>query len=95
MREFFARYDVLLAPVSQVPPFPVESEYPTEVAGVPMRDYVEWMGSAYLISVTGCPALSVPAGFTPGGLPVGVQMVAAARPGPVPARGGGGRRGRA
>jgi amidase len=75
MREFFDRYDVLLAPVSQVPPFPVESEYPTEVAGVPMRDYLEWMGSAYLISVTGCPALSVPAGFTPGGLPVGVQMV--------------------
>jgi amidase len=75
MREFFDRYDVLLAPVSQVPPFPVEAEYPTEVAGVAMRDYLEWMGSAYLISVTGCPALSVPAGFTPGGLPVGVQMV--------------------
>jgi amidase len=76
MREFFDRYDVLLAPVSQVPPFPVESEYPTQVAGVPMRDYLEWMSSAYLISVTGSPALSVPAGFTPGGLPVGVQIVA-------------------
>jgi amidase len=75
VREFFGRYDALLAPVSQVPPFPVEWEYPTEVAGVPMRDYVEWMASAYLISVTGSPALSVPAGFTPDGLPVGVQII--------------------
>jgi amidase len=75
MREFFGRYDALLAPVSQVPPFPVEWEYPTSVAGVPMRDYLEWMASAYLISATGCPALSVPAGFTPEGLPVGVQII--------------------
>ncbi|HET6257342.1 amidase [Pseudonocardia sp.] len=75
VREFFGRYDALLAPVSQVPPFPIEWEYPTEVAGVPMHDYLEWMGSAYLISATGCPAISVPAGFTPDGLPVGLQIV--------------------
>ncbi len=76
VREFFTRYDALLAPVSQVPPFPIDWEYPNEVAGVPMRDYLEWMSSAYLISATGCPALSVPAGFTPDGLPVGLQIVA-------------------
>jgi amidase len=74
-REFFARYDVLLLPVSQVPPFDVDREYPTQVAGVPMRDYLEWMGSAYFVTMTGCPALSVPAGFTPDGLPVGAQLV--------------------
>ena len=34
------------------------------------------MRSAYLITVTGCPAISVPAGFTPDGLPVGIQLVA-------------------
>ena len=76
VREFFTRYDALLLPVSQVPPFPVELEYPTEVAGVAMGDYLDWMRSAYLISVTGCPALSVPAGFTADGLPVGLQVVA-------------------
>lgn len=73
--EFFTRYDALALPVSQVAPFPVELEYPTEVAGQPMDDYLEWMRSAYLISVTGCPALSVPAGFTVDGLPVGLQVV--------------------
>lgn len=77
--EFFTRHDVLVLPVSQVAPFPVELEYPTEVAGQPMSDYIEWMRSAYLISVTGCPALSVPAGFTVDGLPVGLQVVAPPR----------------
>jgi amidase len=75
VREFFSAYDILLLPVSQVPPFDIGLEYPRQVAGQEMGDYIEWMRSAYLISATGCPALSVPAGFTPGGLPVVVQIV--------------------
>ncbi|MDQ4116913.1 MAG: amidase family protein, partial [Actinomycetota bacterium] len=54
-------------------------EYPTEVAGVPQPDYLGWMRSCTLISATGCPAVSVPAGFTPDGLPVGLQIVGAPR----------------
>ncbi|MGY2127937.1 amidase [Blastococcus sp. SYSU DS0617] len=77
--EFFTRYDVLLAPTTQVLPFPVEVEYPTEIAGVPQEDYLAWMRSCTLLSPTGCPALSVPGGFTPDGLPVGLQIVAAPR----------------
>lgn len=77
--EFFGGHDILLLPVSQLPPFPVELEYPTEVAGVPMKTYLDWMRSCTLVSATGCPALSVPAGFTAGGLPVGVQLVGAPR----------------
>jgi len=77
--EFFTRYDVLLAPVTQVLPFPVEQEYPTSVAGVEFEDYLGWMRSCTLISATGCPALSVPGGFTPDGLPVGLQVIAAPR----------------
>jgi amidase len=76
MRRFFETYDVLLLPTSQVPPFPADQEYPTEIAGRPMESYLDWMRSAYLITVTGCPAISVPAGRTPEGLPVGVQLVA-------------------
>jgi amidase len=76
---FFDRYDVLLAPTTQVLPFPVELEYPTEIAGEPQEDYLAWMRSCTLISPTGCPALSVPGGFTPDGLPVGLQVVAAPR----------------
>jgi amidase len=75
VRLFFEHYDLLLAPVSQVVPFDADLEYPTEVAGQPMTGYVDWMRSAYLISATGCPALSVPGGFTPSGLPVGLQVI--------------------
>lgn len=76
MRRFFERHDLLVLPVSQVPPFPAEQEYPTEIGGVVMTDYLEWMRSAYLITVTGCPALSLPGTPTPGGLPIGWQLVA-------------------
>ena len=72
---FFDRYDVLLAPTTQVVPFPVEVEYPTEIAGVAQTDYLGWMRACTLISPTGCPALSVPGGFTPDGLPVGLQII--------------------
>lgn len=72
---FFTRYDALVLPVSQVPPFPVEQPYITEINGVKLGNYLEWMRSCYWISVTGCPAIAVPAGFTPEGLPVGLQIV--------------------
>ncbi|GAB2492179.1 amidase [Streptosporangium sandarakinum] len=75
MNDFFETYDLLVAPVSQVPPFPVEQPYVSEVAGQVMPDYLAWMRSAYWISVLHAPAASVPCGFTSGGLPVGVQFV--------------------
>jgi amidase len=60
-----------------VPPFDIDIEYPAEVDGAPQPSYVSWMRSCSLISATGCPAMSVPAGFTADGLPVGLQVVAA------------------
>jgi amidase len=75
-RVFFESYDVLLLPTSQVPPFPADQEYPADINGRPMATYLDWMRSAYLVTVTGCPAISVPAGRTGDGLPVGVQLVA-------------------
>jgi amidase len=76
MRGFFESYDVLVLPTSQVPPFPADQEYPQEINGRPMATYLDWMRSAYVITATGCPAISVPAGQTADGLPVGVQFVA-------------------
>jgi len=66
---------VLLCAVNQVPPFDADQAWPASVAGVPMEHYVAWMRSAYWISATFGPALSVPAGFTGDGLPVGLQIV--------------------
>lgn len=73
---FFGRFDFLVCAVNQVPPFDASLDWPHDVAGVPMPHYIAWMKSAYRISTTCCPAMSVPAGFTPGGLPVGIQIVA-------------------
>ncbi|XKH53652.1 amidase [Citricoccus nitrophenolicus] len=70
-------FDVLLAPTAQLVPFPAEWAWPREVAGMAMGSYVDWMRSATLISATGCPAISVPGGFTAAGLPVGLQLVGA------------------
>jgi amidase len=64
---FFEECDVLLAPTTQVLPFYVDPEYPTQVDGRPMGDYLEWMRSCLLISATGCPVVSIPGGFTPRG----------------------------
>ena len=78
MYDFFQDYDFLICPVNQVPPFDVEIEYPTEIASVEMENYISWMKSAYYISFTGLPSISVPAGFTDDDppLPVGLQIVA-------------------
>lgn len=72
---FFAEHDVLLCPAVIVPPFPVERRYVEEVAGRRFDNYVDWLGITYAITLTGCPALSLPCGFTRSGLPVGLQMV--------------------
>jgi amidase len=68
--------DVLALPAAQVASFPVETEFPMAIDGVAMADYLEWMTTCCVITPTGCPALSLPAGFTSAGLPVGLQLVA-------------------
>jgi amidase len=72
---FLEKYDYFILPTTQLPPFDVTVPYPMEIAGVKFDNYIDWMKSCWYISATGNPAASVPAGFTPEGLPVGVQIV--------------------
>ena len=75
VRSFMEDHEFLILPVNQVPPFDVKQRYVTEIAGEKMETYIDWMKSCYYITLTGHPAISVPCGFTPEGLPVGVQIV--------------------
>jgi amidase len=72
---FLEKYEYFVLPTTQLPPFDVNTPYPVEIAGVHFNDYIDWMKSCWYISATGNPAASVPGGFTPEGLPVGVQIV--------------------
>ena len=75
VRTFFERYDLLLTPTVACPPFPVEWDYPSEINGQKMDTYIDWFLLTYAITLTGLPAISVPAGWTADGLPVGLQIV--------------------
>jgi amidase len=75
VRRFFATYDYLVLPTAQLFPFPVELDWPREIAGRKMQTYHEWMKGVLPVTMAGCPALAAPAGFNAQGLPMGIQIV--------------------
>ncbi len=72
---FFEDHDLLVCPTVAVPPFAVEQRFPTEIAGETLTTYIDWMFLTFVITLTGCPAISIPCGLTADGLPVGLQLV--------------------
>ena len=76
---FFADHDLLVSPAVVVAPYDGAERYVTEVGGRTFDNYVSWLALSFAITVTSCPAISVPCGLTQAGLPVGLQLVG--RPG--------------
>jgi Asp-tRNA(Asn)/Glu-tRNA(Gln) amidotransferase A subunit family amidase len=75
MAAFFRRYDLLVTPTTRTAAWPIDQMYPSEVAGHPVRTTIDAMMPTYAVTMAQLPAISVPAGFTPEGLPVGMQIV--------------------
>jgi amidase len=75
MAAFLQNFDVLASPVVGLDPGPIEEEYPKQLDGKPLDDYITWLKFSYLATATGLPAISVPVGLSPSGIPVGLQLI--------------------
>jgi len=71
----FERYDYLVMPTAQLFPFDIKETWPHQIAGKTMRSYHEWMVAICMVTLSGCPSLAVPAGFSATGLPMGIQII--------------------
>ena len=72
---FFETHDFLICPAASIAPFPVDQRYVTEIDGKPCETYIDWFSITFALTMTACPTMSVPCGFTAEGLPVGVQLM--------------------
>lgn len=75
VRRFFEHYDFLILPTAQTFPFAAEIHWPQTLAGKRMQTYHEWMKGTLLVTMSGCPSLAAPAGFSLEGLPIGIQII--------------------
>ena len=75
MVALFETYDVLACPTVGCMPHPQSEEWVREVGGRKLTFYMDWLRFAFLSTVTGLPAISVPVGPGPRGLPVGLQLI--------------------
>lgn len=76
MRKFFETHDLLVCPAAQALPYDVTKRYVDEIDGTRLESYVDWIAITFMITLTGCPAISIPCGMSESGLPVGLQLIA-------------------
>ncbi len=72
---FFEQYDALICPATLCPPFAVDLRYPESWDGVAFAGYMGWLVLTYAVTMTACPVLALPGGFTSSGLPLGLQVI--------------------
>ena len=73
--KFLDKYEFLITPTAPVPPNPVEERFVKNIDGMEMESYLDWLALGYAVSVTGCPAISIPCGFTNDNIPIGIQII--------------------
>jgi amidase len=72
---FFRTYDAMILPAAPILPRDVKERWPRQINGVALDNYVEWLKLAALITMTSCPSLALPGGFSADGRPIGIQLV--------------------
>ena len=72
---FFEHHDLLICPAASIAPFPVEQRYVEMINGQPCETYIDWFSITFALTLTACPVVSLPCGFTAEGLPVGIQVM--------------------
>ncbi len=72
---FFRNYDAIILPAAPILPRDIKERWPREINGVALDNYVEWLKLAALVTMTSCPSLALPAGFSADGRPIGIQVV--------------------
>ena len=74
-RILFEKFDYIITPCAPVAPFSVDLNYISEINGIKLDTYIDWIANTYLITMVGLPAASVPAGKNRKGLPIGLQII--------------------
>ena len=75
VNRFFESHDVLICPTASITPFPADQRYVEEIDGKPLNTYIDWFSITFALTMTACPVLSLPCGFTKEGLPVAIQLM--------------------
>ena len=75
VNQFFKSHDVLICPSASIAPFPADQRYVEEIDGKPLNTYIDWFSITFALTMTACPVLSLPCGFTSAGLPVAIQLM--------------------
>ena len=79
VNRFFEEYDFLICPTCSVLPFDIETPFVKEIDGVACKTYIDWFAITFALTLTSCPIISLPVGFSSHGLPVGIQIMSKPR----------------
>ena len=76
---FFDKFDLLIAPTTPISPFPWEQLYLEKMNGEKLKSYFSWLAPTFGITLTTCPAASIPLGLDEKGMPFGLQVIGPAK----------------